>query len=126
VVVRGLGSWENKVSVTSPEDIGRLTARIVFEEPRVKNQVVFTAGETVSYGRVAEVVEEVTGRKVRREVWTVEKLKRDLEDDTEDAVKKYRVAFAEGKGVSWDLERTFNWQKGIEVMDVKHFAFINL
>jgi hypothetical protein len=28
-VVRALGSWENKVTVTTPEDIGRLTARIV-------------------------------------------------------------------------------------------------
>jgi hypothetical protein len=30
VVVRALGGWENQVTVTTPRDIGRLTAEIVF------------------------------------------------------------------------------------------------
>jgi hypothetical protein len=125
-VVRALGGWENKVTVTTPGDIGRLTSMVVFAEPRVRNQVVYTAGETVSYARVAGVVEEVLGRKVRREVWTVERLEEELKGDPEDAIRKYRVAFAVGRGVSWDVERTFNWQRGIEVTDVKTFAMENL
>jgi hypothetical protein len=125
-VVRALGGWENRVTVTTPEDIGRLTSMIVFEVPRVRNQVVYMAGETVSYGQVANLVEEVTGREVRREVWTVERLERELKEDPGDTIRKYRVAFAVGRGVSWDVERTFNWQKGIEVTDVRTFAMNNL
>jgi NmrA-like family len=126
-VVRSLGGWENKVTVTTPEDIGRLTAMIVFEEnPRFKDEVVYTAGETISYGRVAEIVEEVTGRKVKREIWSVERLEGELKADPDNAVKKYRVAFAVGRGVSWEVERTFNWKKGIEVEDVKSYATKNL
>jgi len=125
-VVRALGDWENRVTVTTPEDIGRLTAMIVYEEPRVRDRVVYTAGETVSYGRVAEIVEEVTGRRVRREEWSVERLEGELRGDPGNAVAKYRVAFAVGRGCSWDLERSFNWEKGVEVTDVKSYAEKNL
>jgi hypothetical protein len=123
---RALGSWENEVSVTTVEDIGRLTAEIVFVEPRVRNQVVFTAGETVSYGRLADVVEEVLGERVVREMWSAEFLEEELAMDPDDAIKKYMVVFAKGKGVSWGLEKTFNAQKGIEVVGVEEWASKNL
>lgn len=122
VVVRALGGWENGVTTTTPDDIGRLTAMIVLEEPMIANQVVYTAGDTVSYGKVADIVETVTGKKVKREIRSVEKLKEDLATDPENAVKKYRVVFAEGKGVAWDMEGTFNAERGIEVQDVMSFA----
>ncbi|CZR60703.1 related to NmrA-like family protein [Phialocephala subalpina] len=124
VTVRALGGWENRVTVTTPDDIGKLTAMAVFETPNLKNQIIYTAGETISYARVAEIVEKLVGegRKVNREVWSVEKLREDLKADPEDAVKKYRVVFAEGKGVSWDEGKTFNVQRGIEVTDVEGFA----
>jgi len=120
--VRALGGWDNRVTVTTPDDIGKLTAMIVFEEPRIRNRVVYTAGETLSYAKVADIVESVTGKKVKREVLTVGRLKEDLKTDPNDSVKKYRVVFAEGKGVSWDMEKTFNVQRAIEVQDVQSFA----
>jgi hypothetical protein len=125
--VRALGSWDNKVTVTTPEDIGKLTAMIVFEEPRSRNQVVYTAGETVTYARLAKIVDEVvgSGKGVRRQVWTVEALKKDLEEQRGregETMAKYRVAFAVGRGVSWDVERSWNWQKGVEVTDVESYA----
>lgn len=126
VVVRALGGWENKVTVTTPRDIGRLTAEIVFWEPRVVDQVVYTAGETVSYGRVAEIVEGVVGEKVRREVWSVGMLEEALRRDPGDVVQRYRVVFAVGKGVSWGVGKTFNVRNGIEVQDVKGYAEENL
>jgi hypothetical protein len=126
VVVRALGGWENQVTVTTPRDIGRLTAEIVFWEPRFVNEVVYTAGETVSYGRVAEIVEEVLGREVRREVWSVPLLEEDLKKDPENNVLRYRVVFGVGKGVSWDVGKTFNVRNGIVVQDVKSYAEENL
>ncbi|KAG0651983.1 isoflavone reductase [Hyphodiscus hymeniophilus] len=125
-VVRALGSWENKVTVTTPDDIGTLTARIVFAEPAFRNEVVYTAGETIEYGTLADLVDELLGRTVVREVWTVEGLKRELAKDPKNPVKKYRVVFAEGRGCYWDKEDTFNAKKGIEVQDVRDWTQKNL
>ncbi|TVY88075.1 Isoflavone reductase-like protein, partial [Lachnellula willkommii] len=80
-IVRGLGGWDNKVTVTTPGDIGKLTAEIVFAEPRIRNQVVYTAGETISYGELAGLVESVTGKNVKREEWSVEAMKARLMED---------------------------------------------
>ena len=76
--VRALGSWDNAVTVTTPEDIGVLTAEIVSTEPRIANSVVYTAGDTITYARLADVVDTVLGRKVRRVEWCVPELKDEL------------------------------------------------
>jgi hypothetical protein len=73
--VHALGSWDTAVTVTTPEDIGVLTAEIAFAEPRIVNSVVYTAGDTITYGRLADVVDSVLGRKVRRVEWSVPELK---------------------------------------------------
>lgn len=122
-VVRALGSWGNEVTVTTPADIGLLTAEILFDEKEnLWNQVVFVAGETVSYSRVAWAVDNALGRGLRREVWTVEGLKEELKKDPEDLVKRYRVAFAEGRGVAWEMGRTWNKKRGVKVTDIEAFV----
>ncbi|KAG4414851.1 hypothetical protein IFR04_011989 [Cadophora malorum] len=126
IIVRALGGWDNRVTATTPEDIGRLTAMIVFAEPRLRNEVVYIAGDTVSYGQVADIVERVTGKNVKRELWGIDFLKAESTADPENVAKKYRVVFAEGKGLSWGLETTFNGKRGIEVTDVESFAKKNL
>lgn len=119
-VVRALGSWDTKLTLTTAQDIGKMTAAIVFsEQPRFKNEVVFIAGETITYARLAEIVEEVKGKRMIRELWTLEKLRKDLEENPEDAIVKYRIVFALTRGIAWDMEKTFNHAKGIEMMDVK-------
>ena len=119
-LVRALGSWDTAVTVTTPEDIGTLTAEIVFsDQPRFRNEVVYTAGDTLTYGRLAEIVEDVLGRKIEREQWTIPFLKHELAKEPENAIRKYRVVFAEGIGVSWNPRTTFNWRRGRTVTDVE-------
>jgi len=125
-VVRALGGWENEVTITTPKDIGKVMVEIVREGEGVKNRVLYTAGETVNYGMVAGVVEELRGEKVKREVWSVEKLKRDLESDPDNIVKKYQVVFGEGRGVSWDEEKTYNRQKGIKLEGLRDWTIRNM
>jgi hypothetical protein len=126
-LVRALGSWETAVTVTTPEDIGALTAEIVFaEDPKIRNEVIYTAGDTVTYGQLAGIVERGLGEKVTREEWSVPFLKHELANDPGDAIKKYRVVFAEGKGVSWPLETTFNWLHNKPVVDVESWLMQNL
>jgi hypothetical protein len=125
-IVRALGAWDNDVTVTTPEDIGKVMVEIVREGERLKNRVLYTAGQTVSYGTVADVVEEIRGGNIKREEWSATKLKRDLESDPDNFVKKYRVVFAEGRGVSWEKEKTYNWQKGIELEGLRDWAIRNM
>ncbi|WP_296254477.1 MULTISPECIES: aromatic alcohol reductase [unclassified Pseudomonas] len=120
--VHALGSLKTAVTVTTPEDIGILTARIVFAEPRIRNQVVYTAGDTVTYARLADILQAVTGRTFERVEWSVPFLKAQLEGDPEDPIKKYRAVFAQGRGVAWDADVTFNAQQAINVVDVEHWA----
>lgn len=124
--VRALGSWDTAVTVTTPEDIGALTAEVCFGEPRIANSVVYTAGDTVTYARLADIVDSVLGRTVQRVKWSVPQLNDELSEDPDDAIKKYRVVFAEGRGVAWDLDKTLNDQRDIEVVDVERWAQENL
>jgi hypothetical protein len=117
-VCRALGSWETAVTVTTPQDIGKLTARIA-GETWDSSGVVYTAGDTVTYGALAHTVEKVLGKEVKREVWSVESLVEQLKSDPGNGMKKYRAVFAMGKGVSWAIEETYNHQKGIAVEGVQ-------
>jgi hypothetical protein len=126
VEVRALGEWENRITVTTPGDIGWVTAEVVFSGGEGGSEILYTAGDTISYSRLVGVVEEVLGREVRKVVWSVEELERELENDPEHNMKRYRVAFAKGKGVSWEVEKTINRKRGIKVVDVKEFVERNL
>jgi hypothetical protein len=59
---------------------------------------------------------------LRREEWTVPMLTNDLAKDPDNPIKKYRVAFAEGRGVSCDVGKTFDAQRGIAVISVERWA----
>lgn len=124
--VHALGSWETKVTVTSPEDIGRLTAEILLTEPPISNRIIFTTGDTITYERVADTVEEVLNRKIQRVEWSVRYLRKQLAADPENTMKKYRVVFAEGTGVSWPIERSFNAQRDIATEDLKQWVQSNI
>jgi len=124
--VYALGSWDNAVTVTTADDIGRLTAEIAFAEPRIADEVVFVAGDTVTYRQLADAVDAVLGRQVRRVEWSVPQLQGELAKEPDSAVRKYRVVFAQGAGVSWDKERTFNGRRGIAVCSMEPWMRENL
>ena len=124
--VHALGSWNTAVTVTTPEDIGMLTAEICFAEPRIINSIVYTAGDTITYGQLADTVDAVLDRKVQRIEWSLPELKKELMKDPDNGIKKYRLVFAEGKGVSWDFDKTFNAQYKIETVGAMRWARENL
>jgi hypothetical protein len=128
-VVHALGSWGNRITVTTVDDIGRLTAEIVHSEPRIANAIVYTGGDTISYSQLADIVDFVIdskGHKVQRVIWDVPMLQEQLKKDPNDSLKKYWVVFAQGRGAAWDLEQTFNKQRGIPVVDARQWAVENL
>lgn len=119
--IHALGSWETKVTVTTPEDVGKLTIAILLDEPRITNEVVFVAGDTISYGRLAQVVEKVSGQVFGKTEWTLDKLYRDLAAVPDDPMARYRAAFALGDGMWWDKAQTYNERKGIETVNVEQY-----
>lgn len=123
--VTALGGWENRVTATAPEDIGRVVAQIALAYPEVKG-VVFIAGDTVSMCQIADITEKVLGKKVERVEKTVEMLKKELKEKPEDGMRKYRIVFAEGRGTAWDKSSSFNEEKGIETITVEEWAKKNL
>lgn len=119
--VTALGAWNKKWTVTDVGNIGRAVADVVLGEEgiRAQNDVVYTGGETITYERLAEVVGEELGTEVRRELLTVPALEEMLRESPEDGTIKYRLVFAKGVGASWEVERTWNWRRGMSVVGVR-------
>lgn len=116
--VHALGSWDNRLTVTTSDDIGRLTAAILAHEPRLQNEVVYVSGDTFSYTRLADMVEHHLGRDVERVLWDMDRLRSEVAAYPDDGMRKYQLAFARDTGVAWDKAYTFNAAQGIEVTDV--------
>lgn len=116
--VHALGSWDNSVTVTTPEDIGKLTAIILFHTPPFTNETVYIAGDTLTYGALANELETQLKLPFKREVWSMQELTTALESDPNNNLLKYRAVFAAGVGVSWPLQETFNHSKGIKTTNV--------
>ena len=119
-VVTALGGWDNEITVTIPRDIGRAIAEVLFSDEDVQG-VVYVAGETASYDKIAGIVETVKKTKIRRELATVEQLDQELKADPDNGMKKYRAVFAKGKGVAWPMETTFNVRKEIQFWGIKQY-----
>ncbi|KAF2197893.1 NAD(P)-binding protein [Delitschia confertaspora ATCC 74209] len=125
VTVRALGYWEHRVTVTDVNDIGKCVARIVAGDVESENRVVYIAGDTVNYKELACILEKVTGQEVKREEWTVDYLRQELEKDSGDQIKKYRMVFA-GDGVAWDKKITANYKLGMQLTNVESWTQKNL
>jgi hypothetical protein len=127
--VNALGSLDTCVTLTTPDDIGRLTAEIVFFEPRFCNEIVYLAGDTLAYGELAELLKRVLKRPFKTNVWSVPYLVDAMEQESdEDAkhIKKYRAVFAQGRGVAWPMETTFNARHGFAVTSAEQWALEHL
>lgn len=121
LTVRALRSWKHKVTVTNVSDIGKVLGRVIAGDVAAENRVLYAAGDTVSYGQLADIVERVTGKKVEREEWSIDHLKEELTKDPDDAIKRYQWVFARD-GVWWDKDGTANHRLGIVCTDVETYA----
>ncbi|KAF2970597.1 hypothetical protein GQX73_g2957 [Xylaria multiplex] len=119
--VRALGGWDTQLSVTTPRDIGRVAADIVYDPQGINRQVVFTAGDTVSYENVADLVTKRFGGQWARELWDMDTLQQRLKDNPDNGMVKYQNVFGAGNGVAWDMASTVNAQRGIKMQTVEGY-----
>lgn len=118
MAVLALGSWKNRVTVTSPQDIGRVVAEVTLVAVDLSG-VIFTGGDTVTYEELAKTIDEHKGQPVHRNLASIDQLERELDEDPENRLKKYRVVFAQGRGVAWDEDQTFNKQRGMYMTSIR-------
>ncbi|WVW85947.1 hypothetical protein I302_107985 [Kwoniella bestiolae CBS 10118] len=123
--VNALGGWSNGITVTSAEDIGRITSKIVLDNPDIPQGVVYIASDTIKFEDVSKEVERV-GWKVDRKIITVEELEVRRKRDPEDVGPKYALIWARNIGVSWDVGVTWNGKRGIEVESLREWVDRNL
>ncbi|RII74356.1 aromatic alcohol reductase [Pseudomonas monteilii] len=120
--VNALGDWDTSVTVTTPQDIGKLTAKVVLSKPEITSKVIYTAGDTVSYRQLADLVDEALDCSVTRHVWSIPFLQAELKKDPTDVLKRYRLVFAQGNdngaGVAWAKEVSYNFQENVKVSTV--------
>jgi hypothetical protein len=96
-----------------------LTAAIFFHQPAIANQVVFVAGDTVTYHQLTEILSEHYDSKFSLQVDEIASLKAKTKASPDDVSAAYSLAFARPDGVAWDPSQTFNARHGIPVTDVK-------
>ena len=116
--VTALNSWQDWVTATTARDIGHCTAELLFRPEAPRDSVVFIAGDTMTFSELADTVQEATGEEVERVVWPLEYLREESKNAPNDKLKKYRVVFSEGKGLSWPKEGTWSAQNGIEMESI--------
>ncbi|KAK4217184.1 NAD(P)-binding protein [Rhypophila decipiens] len=119
--VTALGGWENKVTLTAAEDIGRVVAELVYVPGGSENKVVFVAGETVSYREVAEILERAVGGNWEKKVLDGEGVREEVKSNPEDGMIKYRSVFAAGMGTAWDVARTVNYERGMKMVGLEEY-----
>lgn len=125
-IVRALGDWDHQLTVTTPQDIGRLTARIAARWPAFADQIVHVAGDTFSYRELADTLERVLGHRLHRELWPVPQLRADALAHPHDGMRQYRVAFARPDGVAWPKADSYNAREGIATTGLEAWLRANL
>lgn len=111
--VCALGDWKHAVTLTTPEDIGKLTADIFFHQPTFKNEIVYIAGDTLTYSELADLMSAYWGIKVNRKLLDRQQLQGDAQHNPQDIGANYRIAFARPDGVAWSKRNTYNHRQRI-------------
>lgn len=119
--VYALGDWQYAVTLTTPEDIGQLTADILCHQPIIRNEVVYIAGDTLTYSELADLMDAHWGTEVNRTLLDGQKLQDDVKYNPQDVGAKYRLAFARPDGVAWNKNNTFNYRQGIATTTVSQW-----
>lgn len=112
--VCALGDWQYAVTLTTPDDIGLLTAEIFFHRPTFRNEVVFIAGDTLTYSELADLMQIHWNGEINRKLLDRNNLQDDVHNNPDDVGAKYRLAFARPDGVAWSKNNTFNYHQRIE------------
>jgi len=123
--VTALGQPDYALTLTTPEDIGLLTAKIFYHQPTIENQVVYIAGDTVTYQQLTDLLSQHYAVPFALEVKEVNALQLAVDHSPDNVSAAYQLAFARADGVAWQKSRTYNAHNAIPVTDIKHWLSEN-
>lgn len=123
--INALGSWENLLTLTSCEDIGNLTVQILFHQPEIADQVIFIAGDTVTFEEIANRLERLFAKRFERRLWDISRLEKDAKEDPENVFNRYHLVFT-NPGVHWPMSETYNDRNNITTVSVEQWITENI
>lgn len=123
--ISALGDWQHSLTVTSCEDIGNLTIEILFHQPEILDQVVFIAGDTLTFEEMFRKLEGLFDKKFDRKLWDTPQLEMEVKDNSENIFSRYRLVFT-NPGVTWPVSDTFNYQNNIPTVDFERWVKENI
>lgn len=85
------------------------------------DRVGYIGGETVSYGQLADTLDEALKTRFSREEWSLGFLRERLSKNRGNLWYKYQCIFGDGVGISWELNKTLNGQRGIHMTTAKDY-----
>lgn len=116
---------DHSLTLTSCEDIGKLTVEVLFHEPAIENQVVFVSGETATFEQMASHLDSLFSTPFKRVLWDENHLQASLNNEPDNIFHKYRMVFT-SPGVTWPMEHTFNHQQNIPTVGMVEWAKTHL
>ena len=119
-----LGAWDNEITVTSAEDIGRVVAEVVLGEEKPEG-VIYVAGDTATFQDVLRMVEE-SGWNPKGKITSTADLENTLERDSANIGAKYQLVWARNKGVAWKKDQSWNEQHGMKLETLQDWVASNL
>jgi NmrA-like family len=119
VEVTVLNSWDDWITATAAEDIGKVTAELALNAKEERNKAVFVAGDALTYRHLADLVESVVGKEVLMDVRPLAYSKEEAAKNPDNKLETYRVVFSEGKGLSWPKAKTWNAERAVEMVDIR-------
>lgn len=123
--ISALGDWQHSLTLTSCEDIGNLTIKILFYKPEILDQVVFIAGDTLTFEEMLHKLERLFDTKFVHKVWDIPQLEKEIKDSSDDVFGRYRLVFTD-PGVTWPVSDTFNYQNKIATVDFERWIKENI
>nr|WP_262895627.1 aromatic alcohol reductase [Chryseobacterium paridis] len=123
--VHALGSWDHSLTLTACEDIGALTAAVLFHQPELLDQIIFVAGDTLTFEEIALQLESLFDTPFDRNLWSIPVLREKLENDPIDIFNRYRLVFT-NPGVTWPMSKTFNDKNNIATKGIKEWVRENI
>lgn len=120
-VIHALGDWQHSLTLTSCEDIGAVTVKVLFHQREILDQVVFVSGDTVTFQEIADKMEDLFKEKFERALWDRTYLEQKLNDEPNDIFNHYRLVFTH-PGVTWPMNETFNHRNNIPTTGIVEWA----
>jgi len=124
-IIHALGDWQHSLTLTSCEDIGELTVRVLFHQPEILDQVVFVSGDTVTFEEIADKMEGLFKTRFERILWDRTSLEQNLKDNPDNIFHRYRLVFTQ-PGVTWPMSETFNHHNHIPTTGIVDWARANI